>query len=77
MEAFLNSDQDAHGVKIRSTTVGGKLKGRGLRGAGMTPLEGATRRKGQTYNLNDIQNLATPSAYIYRKLGSVFKPWLW
>ncbi|ETO59172.1 hypothetical protein F444_22451 [Phytophthora nicotianae P1976] len=38
----------------------------------MTPLEGATRRKGQTYNLNDIQNLATPSAYIYRKLGSKF-----
>ncbi|ETI39633.1 hypothetical protein F443_14786 [Phytophthora nicotianae P1569] len=37
-------------------------------GAGVQPLEGATRRKGQTYNLNDIQNLATPSAYIYRSM---------
>ncbi|ETN12898.1 hypothetical protein PPTG_22428 [Phytophthora nicotianae INRA-310] len=75
----------AHGVKIRSTwlpegppeplrglTVGGKLKGRGLLGAGMKPLEGVSRNKGQTYNLNDIQGLATPSAYIYRKLGSKF-----
>ncbi|KAG3232430.1 hypothetical protein PI124_g22488 [Phytophthora idaei] len=47
------------------------LKGRGLRGAGVTPLEGVVRR-GRTYNLNEIQSLATPSAYIYRQLGSKY-----
>ncbi|KAJ8571721.1 hypothetical protein ON010_g5114 [Phytophthora cinnamomi] len=47
------------------------LKGRGLQGAGVVPLEGV-ERKGRTYNLNDIQGKATPSAYVYRKLGSKF-----
>ncbi|KAL3659127.1 hypothetical protein V7S43_015707 [Phytophthora oleae] len=49
-----------------------KLKGRGLRGAGMKPLDGAKRKTNQTYNLNDIQGMATPPAYIYRKIGSKF-----
>ncbi|KAG2996393.1 hypothetical protein PC121_g19399 [Phytophthora cactorum] len=40
------------------------LKGRGLRGAGVAPLDGVVRR-GRTYNLNEIQGLATPSAYVY------------
>ncbi|KAJ8523759.1 hypothetical protein ON010_g17359 [Phytophthora cinnamomi] len=40
--------------------------------AGMKPLDGVKRKTNQTYNLNDIQGLATPSAYIYRKLGSKF-----
>ncbi|CEG41886.1 uncharacterized protein PHALS_03269 [Plasmopara halstedii] len=48
-----------------------KLQGRGLRGAGVAPLEGVVRR-GRTYNLNEIQGLATPSAYIYRQLGSKY-----
>lgn len=39
------------------------LQGRGLRGAGVAPLEGVVRR-GRTYNLNEIQGLATPSAYV-------------
>ncbi|KAK1933554.1 hypothetical protein P3T76_011768 [Phytophthora citrophthora] len=47
------------------------LKGRGLRGAGVAPLEGVVRR-GRTYNLNEIQGLATPSAYVYRQLGSKY-----
>ncbi|GMF28189.1 unnamed protein product [Phytophthora fragariaefolia] len=45
-----------------------KLKGRGLKGAGVAPLEGVVRR-GRTYNLNEIQGLATPSAYTYKQLG--------
>ncbi|CEG47319.1 uncharacterized protein PHALS_03974 [Plasmopara halstedii] len=45
------------------------LKDRGLRGAGVAPLEGVVRR-GRTYNLNEIQGLATPSVYVYRQLGS-------
>ncbi|GMF19312.1 unnamed protein product [Phytophthora lilii] len=48
-----------------------RLKGRGLRGAGVAPLEGVVRR-GRTYNLNEIQGLATPSAYVYRQLGSKY-----
>ncbi|GMF09435.1 unnamed protein product [Phytophthora lilii] len=47
------------------------LKGRGLRGAGVAPLEGVVRR-GRIYNLNEIQGLATPSAYVYRQLGSKY-----
>ncbi|GMF16979.1 unnamed protein product [Phytophthora lilii] len=47
------------------------LKGRGLRGAGVAPLEGVVRR-GRTYNLNEIQGLATPSAYTYKQLGSKY-----
>jgi hypothetical protein len=47
------------------------LKGRGLRGAGVVPLEGVVRR-GRTYNLNEIQGLATPSAYTYKQLGSKY-----
>ncbi|KAJ8552420.1 hypothetical protein ON010_g10129 [Phytophthora cinnamomi] len=50
---------------------GSGLKGRGLRGAGVAPLEGVVRR-GRTYNLNEIQGLATPSAYIYKQLGSKY-----
>jgi len=50
---------------------GSGLKGRGLRGAGVTPLEGVVRR-GRTYNLNEIQGLATPSAYTYKQLGSKY-----
>ncbi|GMF28834.1 unnamed protein product [Phytophthora lilii] len=46
-----------------------KLQGRGLRGAGVAPLEGFVRR-GRTCNLNEIQGLATP--YIYRQLGSKY-----
>ncbi|RAW22407.1 hypothetical protein PC110_g21157 [Phytophthora cactorum] len=49
----------------------GKVKGRGLRGAGVAPLEGVVRR-GRTYNLNEIQGLATPSAYTYKQLGSKY-----
>ncbi|GMF65761.1 unnamed protein product [Phytophthora lilii] len=49
----------------------GELKGRGLRGAGVAPLEGVVRR-GRTYNLNEIQGLATPSAYTYKQLGSKY-----
>ncbi|GMG18016.1 unnamed protein product [Phytophthora fragariaefolia] len=52
-------------------TRGSGLKGRGLRGAGVAPLEGVVRR-GRTYNLNEIQGLATPSAYVYRQLGSKY-----
>ncbi|GMF25204.1 unnamed protein product [Phytophthora lilii] len=29
-------------------------------------------KRGRTYNLNEIQGLATPSAYIYRQLGSKY-----
>ncbi|GMF31619.1 unnamed protein product [Phytophthora lilii] len=47
------------------------LKGRGLRGAGVAPLEGVVRH-GRTYNFNEIQGLATPSAYVYRQLGSKY-----
>jgi hypothetical protein len=47
------------------------LKGRGLRGAGVAPLEGVVRR-GRTYNLNEIQGSATPSAYTYKQLGSKY-----
>ncbi|GMF40201.1 unnamed protein product [Phytophthora lilii] len=61
--------------QVRTTGVGSgvkrKLQGRGLRGAGVAPLEGVVRR-GRTYNLNEIQGLATPSAYIYRQLGSKY-----
>ncbi|ETN04200.1 hypothetical protein PPTG_23640 [Phytophthora nicotianae INRA-310] len=60
---FAESRGDSTFVKIKKKTK--KIRGRGLMGAGVQPLEGATRRKGQTYNLNDIQKLATPSAYIY------------
>ncbi|GMF64756.1 unnamed protein product [Phytophthora lilii] len=42
--------------------------GRGLRGAGVAPLEGVVRR-GRTYNFNEIHGLATPSAYTYKQLG--------
>ncbi|GMF12050.1 unnamed protein product [Phytophthora lilii] len=49
---------------------GSGLKGRGLRGAGVAPLEGIVRR-GRTYNLK-IQGLATPSTYVYRQLGSKY-----
>ncbi|RAW25973.1 hypothetical protein PC110_g17620 [Phytophthora cactorum] len=48
-----------------------KLTGRGLRGAGVAPLEGVVRR-GRTYNLNEIQGLATPSVYVYHQLGSKY-----
>ncbi|GMF27808.1 unnamed protein product [Phytophthora fragariaefolia] len=48
-----------------------KLKGRGLKGAGVAPLKGVVRR-GRTYNLNEIQGLATPSAYTYKQLGSKY-----
>ncbi|GMF37005.1 unnamed protein product [Phytophthora lilii] len=37
-----------------SQVFGSGLKGRGLRGAGVAPLEGVVRR-GRTYNLNEIQ----------------------
>jgi hypothetical protein len=50
---------------------GVRLQGRGLKGAGVAPLEGVVRR-GRTYNLNEIQGLATPSAYVYRQLGSKY-----
>ncbi|KAG6948564.1 hypothetical protein JG688_00015035, partial [Phytophthora aleatoria] len=53
------------------TVSGSSLKGRGLMGAGVAPLEGVVRRRG-TYNLNEIQGLATPSAYVYRQLGSKY-----
>ncbi|GMF27129.1 unnamed protein product [Phytophthora lilii] len=53
------------------TGRGVRLQGRGLRGAGIKPLEGVVRR-GRTYNLNEIQGLATPSAYVYRQLGSKY-----
>jgi hypothetical protein len=39
--------------------------------AGVAPLDGVVRR-GRTYNLNEIQGLATPSAYIYKQLGSKY-----
>ncbi|GMF58807.1 unnamed protein product [Phytophthora fragariaefolia] len=48
-----------------------KLKGRGLKGAGVAPLEGVVRR-GRTYNLNEIQGLATPYAYTYKQLGGKY-----
>ncbi|GMF65914.1 unnamed protein product [Phytophthora lilii] len=54
-----------------SQVSGSGLKGRGLRGAGIAPLEGVVRR-GRTYNLNEIQGLATPSAYTYKQLGSKY-----
>ncbi|KAJ8528751.1 hypothetical protein ON010_g14579 [Phytophthora cinnamomi] len=54
-----------------SQVSGSELKGRGLRGAGVVPLEGVVRR-GRTYNLNEIQGLATPSAYTYKQLGSKY-----
>ncbi|GMF61769.1 unnamed protein product [Phytophthora fragariaefolia] len=53
-----NDRQDQRRVK---GVNGSGLKGRGLRGAGVAPLEGTVRR-GRTYNLNEIQSLATPSA---------------
>ncbi|GMF32922.1 unnamed protein product [Phytophthora lilii] len=64
-EDFSNR-QDERSINAVS---GSGLKGRGLRGTGVAPLEGVVRR-GRTYNLNEIQGLATPSAYIYRQLGS-------
>ncbi|GMF47735.1 unnamed protein product [Phytophthora fragariaefolia] len=48
-----------------------KLKGRGLKGDGVAPLEGVVRRW-RTYNLNEIHGLATPSAYAYKQLGSKY-----
>ncbi|GMF66000.1 unnamed protein product [Phytophthora lilii] len=54
-----------------SQVSGSGLKGRGLRGAGVDPLEGVVRR-GRTYNLNEIQGLATPSASSYKQLGSKY-----
>ncbi|GMF50416.1 unnamed protein product [Phytophthora fragariaefolia] len=48
-----------------------KQKGSGLKGAGLAPLEGVVRR-GRTYNLNEIQGLATPSAYTYKQLCSKY-----
>ncbi|GMF34997.1 unnamed protein product [Phytophthora lilii] len=53
------------------TVSGIGLKGRGLRGAGVSPLKGVVRRE-RTYNLNEIQGLATPSAYVYRQLRSKY-----
>ncbi|KAG6945984.1 hypothetical protein JG687_00016983 [Phytophthora cactorum] len=43
----------------------------GVARAGVAPLEGVVRR-GRTYNLNEIQGLATPSGYVYRQLGSKY-----
>ncbi|ETL27181.1 hypothetical protein L917_19078, partial [Phytophthora nicotianae] len=67
--------QREHKYKEVSTDVElngrGKLKGCGLRGAGVAPLDGVIRR-GRTYNLNEIQGLATPSAYTYKQLGSKY-----
>ncbi|GMF40976.1 unnamed protein product [Phytophthora lilii] len=61
--------------QVRTTGVGSgverKLQGRGLRGAGVAPLKGVVRR-GRTYNLNEIQGLTTPTAYIYRQLSSKY-----
>ncbi|CEG40488.1 uncharacterized protein PHALS_10684 [Plasmopara halstedii] len=61
--------------QVRTTGVGSGVKRTlqvcGLRGAGVAPLDGAVRR-GRTYNLNEIQSLATPSAYIYCQLGSKY-----
>ncbi|GMF66128.1 unnamed protein product [Phytophthora lilii] len=54
-----------------NTVSGRRLKGRGHRGAGVAPLEGVVRRE-RTYNLNEIQGLATPSAYVYRQLRSKY-----
>ncbi|KAJ8563805.1 hypothetical protein ON010_g7543 [Phytophthora cinnamomi] len=68
----INEFNTKHEVKRTIKSMVSKLEGRGLRGAGMKPLEGVKRKTNQTYNLNDIQGLATPSAYIYRKLGSKF-----
>lgn len=60
--------------------LGGKLRGRGLKGAGKpgrprgsggAPYS-SVQRKGKYYNLNDIQNSGLASAYIYKKLGSKF-----
>ncbi|KAL3666495.1 hypothetical protein V7S43_008128 [Phytophthora oleae] len=59
-------------VRRTISSMVNKLEGRGLRGAGMKPLDGAKRKTNQTYNLNDIQGMATPSAYVYRKIGSKF-----
>ena len=65
-------DRDFDEFKDRQTDRSGTgLVGRGLRGAGVAPLEGVVRR-GRTYNLNEIQGLATPSAYTYRQLGSKY-----
>ncbi|GMF20494.1 unnamed protein product [Phytophthora lilii] len=57
--------------QVRTTGVERKLQDRGLRGAGVAMLDEVVRR-GRTYNLNEIQGLATPSAYIYRQLGSKY-----
>ncbi|GMF30223.1 unnamed protein product [Phytophthora fragariaefolia] len=58
-------------AKRYSDASGSGLEGRGLRGAGVAPLEGVVRR-GRTYNLNEIQGLATLSAYTYKQLGSKY-----
>ncbi|GMF25011.1 unnamed protein product [Phytophthora lilii] len=73
VEDFANR-QDQRSIKetmngMINTVSGSGLKGRGLGGAGVAPLEGVVRR-GRTYNLNEIQGLATPSSYICRQLGS-------
>ncbi|KAJ8575738.1 hypothetical protein ON010_g3473 [Phytophthora cinnamomi] len=67
----IKREREANVMKSMDSMLN-KLEGRGLRGAGMRPLDGAKRKTNQTYNLNDIQGMATPSAYVYRKLGSKF-----
>ncbi|RAW20626.1 hypothetical protein PC110_g22932, partial [Phytophthora cactorum] len=67
------------GLKGRGLRGGGRplvippegLATSGVARAGVAPLEGVVRR-GRTYNLNEIQGLATPSAYVYRQLGSKY-----
>jgi len=69
----LQNDRSVRGVMndMLNKVSGQGLKGRGLRGAGVAPLDGVVRR-GRTYNLNEIQGLATPSAYTYKQLGSKY-----
>ncbi|GMF13928.1 unnamed protein product [Phytophthora lilii] len=65
------NEKAVRGVMNDMVSSVSRLKGRGLRGAGVAPLEGVVRR-GRTYKLNEIQGLATPSAYVYRQLGSKY-----
>ncbi|GMF27614.1 unnamed protein product [Phytophthora lilii] len=65
------NEKAVRGVMSDMVSSVSRLKGRGLRGAGVAPLEGVVRR-GRTYNLNEIQGLATPSAYVYRQHGSKY-----
>jgi hypothetical protein len=64
-------ERERNADDFAKSSRGEGLKGRGLRGAGVAPLEGVVRR-GRTYNLNEIQGLATPSAYTYKQLGSKY-----